>query len=301
VYFLFRGLNCELFAFPLWYPKSCSRAAPRPHDACAKFLVKINWYAGEENAEGWGWMGCSVLQTSQRPWYSIFPFLSYHTLRNAPNTSTFFRALIRELWNDDMTAEEYREEKRAYESYFAHIFQELSTIAGGGDSIIRDLTFEHVFEIVQKLKSQNWTRAELIAESHPISGVFDTAHTQTTINFAAGLLVPLNFKSVGGARRGDVVSWLEGDTLSETISKRIEKITSRPCTSPQACTSCNQSGFERYGKNFNARQLARIAGFEIIWTSNLVDHLLLQDEDDNVKVHIFHQLKVLENHLKFPE
>ncbi|CAM6000730.1 unnamed protein product [Sphagnum balticum] len=224
-----------------------------------------------------------------------------YTLREVPNNPIFFRDLIREIWNEELTAAEYREDKKDYESYIVHIFQELSTIAGGGDSIIRDLTFEHIFELVQKLKSQKWTHGELLADCYPVSGILDKIHTQAAVNLAAGLLVPLNFKSVGGARRGDVVSWQENHTLSDTISKRIQAITSRPCSSPQICTSCNQSGFENYGKNFNARQIARIAGFEIIWTSNFFDHLLLQDEDDSVKVHIFHQLKVLENHLKFPE
>lgn len=224
-----------------------------------------------------------------------------YTFREAPSTPTFFRAVIREIWNDDLTAAEYREDKKAYESYFVHIFQDLIAVAGGGDSTVRDLEFEQLFEIVKKLKSQRWTQTELITKFHPISGVFDTAHTKTAINLAAGLLVPLNIRSVRGARRGEVVSWCESDTLSQMISKRIEATSTRQCSSRETCTSCNRKGFERYGKNFNARQLARIAGFEIIWTSNLVDHLLLQDEDDNVKVHIFHQLKVLENHLNFPE
>jgi hypothetical protein len=140
----------------------------------------------------------------------------------------------------------------------------------------------------------------LIASS-PISGIQDTAYIETAVNLAAGLLVPLNFKSAGGARRGEVVVWHDNDTIKDTILKRIEAISRKPCSSREACIRCDQSGYERYGKKFNVRQLARIAGFEIIWTSNLVDHLLLQDEDDNVKVHIFHQLKVLENLLEFPE
>jgi len=40
-----------------------------------------------------------------------------------------------------------------------------------------------------------------------------------------------------------------------------------------------------------------VAGFDIIWTSNLLDHLLVQDEDEKLKVHVFHHVKVLENHL----
>ncbi|KUI66045.1 hypothetical protein VM1G_01349 [Cytospora mali] len=45
-------------------------------------------------------------------------------------------------------------------------------------------------------------------------------------------------------------------------------------------------------KNFIARNLGRIAGLEIVWTDNLVDHLRMSDDD--TKVHIFHHASFLE-------
>lgn len=207
---------------------------------------------------------------------------------------------MQEIWSEHLSAQEYQEYKRDYESYFIHIFQELSAVAGGGDSIVRDLKYEHIFGIVQKLKSQHWTRGEIATNVHAILGVVDSAQTQRAVNLAAALLVPLNFKGLGGVWRGEVISWQENETLSETIAKRIKTISGGPMNLRGTCASCSQSKHDRYGKNFNAMKLARIAGFEIIWTSNLMDHLLLQDEDDKVKVYIFHQLKVLENHLNFP-
>ncbi|KAF2969455.1 hypothetical protein GQX73_g4119 [Xylaria multiplex] len=45
-------------------------------------------------------------------------------------------------------------------------------------------------------------------------------------------------------------------------------------------------------KTFKARNFSRIAGLEIIWTDNLVDHLRLTDDD--TKVHIFHHASFLE-------
>lgn len=45
-------------------------------------------------------------------------------------------------------------------------------------------------------------------------------------------------------------------------------------------------------KNFTARNLGRIAGLEIVWTDNLVDHLRMSDDD--TKVHIFHHASFLE-------
>lgn len=45
-------------------------------------------------------------------------------------------------------------------------------------------------------------------------------------------------------------------------------------------------------KTFTAKNISRIAGLEIIWTDNLVDHLRLTDDD--TKVHIFHHASFLE-------
>lgn len=45
-------------------------------------------------------------------------------------------------------------------------------------------------------------------------------------------------------------------------------------------------------KKFIARNITRIAGLEIVWTDNLLDHLRLTDDD--MKVHVFHHASFLE-------
>lgn len=45
-------------------------------------------------------------------------------------------------------------------------------------------------------------------------------------------------------------------------------------------------------KNFTGPNLERIAGLEIVWTDNLIDHLRLSDDD--TRVHIFHHAAFLE-------
>ena len=47
-------------------------------------------------------------------------------------------------------------------------------------------------------------------------------------------------------------------------------------------------------KIFNAANLERITGIQVVWTSNLADHLALKDED--TKVMLFHQASFLELH-----
>ncbi|ROW00376.1 hypothetical protein VMCG_07260 [Cytospora schulzeri] len=52
-------------------------------------------------------------------------------------------------------------------------------------------------------------------------------------------------------------------------------------------------------KNFTARNLGRIAGLEIVWTDNLIDHLRMSDDD--TKVHIFHHASFLERQRQSPK
>lgn len=220
-----------------------------------------------------------------------------YTLRKTPTTTAFSRAVIREIWNHDLTVDEYREYHKLYESYFAHIYQDLSTAACSGDSQIPDFTHEQILEIVRNLKSQPCTKLEAAQFFHQSTGCTDTGRIDRAINLASGFLLPLNFKSVGGARRGAVVAWEDNDCLGQTVTKSVMMMANGSIASQSGCNSCNSAW--TFSKKFNARQLSRVAGFEIIWTSNLLDHLLVQDEDEKVKVHIFHHVKVLENHLTF--
>jgi hypothetical protein len=48
-------------------------------------------------------------------------------------------------------------------------------------------------------------------------------------------------------------------------------------------------------KLFNAYNLSRIARIEVVWTSNLADHLRMQDDD--TRVAIFQHAFFLENQL----
>jgi hypothetical protein len=217
------------------------------------------------------------------------------TLRKTPTTSAFLRSVIREIWNQNLTAEEYRDHGPIYESYFSHIYRDLSTAACSGDSQIPDITHEQILNMVRNLRSQSYTKLEAAHFFRQSTEPTDAGRINRAVNLAAGLLVPLNFKSVGGARRGAVVTWKDDDCLAQTVSNAVAMITESLKHSESGCASCNSAW--TFSKSFNARQLTRVAGFEIIWTSNLLDHLLVQDDDDKVKIHIFHHVKVLENHL----
>jgi hypothetical protein len=57
-----------------------------------------------------------------------------------------------------------------------------------------------------------------------------------------------------------------------------------------------------FPRSFSAYKLNYITDFEVIWTSNLLDHLRLIDEGDTgIKVFIFHHTMLLDLHLSLPK
>lgn len=76
------------------------------------------------------------------------------------------------------------------------------------------------------------------------------------------------------------LTWKEG-TIIDLVGTEI---------SPQTMMGDNV----KLEKMFNARNLERIAGIEIRWTSNLADHLRMRDEDSAVE--IFHYASFLRFH-----
>lgn len=129
------------------------------------------------------------------------------TLRKTPTTAAFLRMVIREIWNQEFTPDQHREYRQLYGSYFAHIYEELCTVACSGDSQIPNLTHCQILEAVQNLKSHSCTKSEAARAFYLSTGCTDEDRVTRAITLAAGLLVPLNFKSAGGARRGELVSW----------------------------------------------------------------------------------------------
>ncbi|KAH7327556.1 hypothetical protein BKA65DRAFT_69054 [Rhexocercosporidium sp. MPI-PUGE-AT-0058] len=216
-------------------------------------------------------------------------------LRKGQSTPTFLRAVVRELWDQEILLREYQQNPKFYGSYITHIYRDILVAACRSDFQTPECSHRHIFDLVKRLKCQRWTKLEATGYLQTLSSCSDAAYLERCVDIAAGLLVPLNFQGVGGARRGEIVRWEDNMCLSETVSNWMA-VNSSGVLQNQ-CTSCSSSW--RFCRKFNAYQVTHISGFEIVWTSNLADHLLVQDDDDKVKLHIFHQVKVLENHLAF--
>lgn len=86
-----------------------------------------------------------------------------------------------------------------------------------------------------------------------------------------------------------------------TRTTNFEDIACLTCGDPMSHDTShrfNDGGFDKtavtFSRSFSAHKLAHIAGFEIVWTSNLLDHLRLDDANEKIRVHIFHQTRLLD-------
>ncbi|KAI1346407.1 hypothetical protein F5Y01DRAFT_319774 [Xylaria sp. FL0043] len=104
---------------------------------------------------------------------------------------------------------------------------------------------------------------------------------ENTIDLAASLVVMCDCGiSSHGFSGSTEIQW-QHDSLGEFLAKYFGE---KPILSHENI---------KLEKTFKARNFGRIAGLEIIWTDNLVDHLRLTDDD--TKVHVFHHASFLQS------
>jgi hypothetical protein len=146
---------------------------------------------------------------------------------------------------------------------------------------------QKIASVVALLKRPDTTRAtlEMFVKKQLSSNSDDSVEIlYDSINLAVRLLlmIPIGpFLGSGITLRNETyLSWREG-TITELVSTTF---------SPQ--TQIQER--VKLEKVFNARNLKRIAGMEIRWTSNLADHLRMRDEDTAVE--LFHCASFLKFH-----
>ena len=147
---------------------------------------------------------------------------------------------------------------------------------GGGE------THEEVLGIIALLQSNDLSRSDIsIKLQYDGCEESDVEAINASIDLAARLWLTL---SIGSLQRsvtpGSTISWNHGrlaDTLIDVLSPKFKL-----------------SDSVKFPKAFNAANLEKIAGIEVVWTSNLADHLCLKEDD--TKVMLYHQASFLELH-----
>ena len=198
-----------------------------------------------------------------------------HSLQTLLLTPESRREFVNSLWKCDLPLENFR--IPGYEAFFRYYQDQCTTL----------LCENHC---------QTKSHRELIRRALEIS---DQALSQSQLdewlssseaneeNRAWTLLTArvLSMVDIGGLRNGVRLGQVSRPWTSGRLGDFLEA--TFPGTN-------EEPGDVRLEKLFTARNLERVAGIQVIWTSNLADHLLLEDDDNSVR--IFAHISFLELH-----
>ena len=176
------------------------------------------------------------------------------------------QAIIREIFQIDHSAN--------LDAYFRDWFEEQCDAATGQVSVH---THRETLRIISFLQA-NLSRADIVTKLHVQCD--DEDLVAASIDLAARIWLTLSIGTLPNSQSpGTSVAWNDG-----RLSSTVHSLWSLPQLSDSI----------KLPKSFNAANIEKIVGIKIEWTSNLVDHLRL--EDDDTKVLIYHQMSFLELH-----
>lgn len=183
------------------------------------------------------------------------------------------------MFDIQMTEANYQSREEGFESYFTHWYEEQCSDRTGP---IAKLSHEELLQIVELLKDPAATYDSIKATvPQKIPSLQTDAQVETGVVLAARIW---SISSIGDLKQclsfGSNVAWRSG-SLSDIL---MDYYTFPPKTAENF----------KIPKLFNAVNLSRIAGIKICWTSNLLDHLQMTDDDRTV--HIFHHVSFLKLH-----
>ena len=216
-------------------------------------------------------------------------------LSTLPTSADDVRMLMLSLWEPELADDNYVANSRGFEAYVQHIYTDLCRIACTGQNPISAMTHEQLVRVCRLLRAPEATLASVLA----LLGS-QTAEMERLVKVGAGVLLPLNISGIGGVRPGKSVDWAPTTRLSDLARTVVGTPAPLPVHATHAsCTICSTP--IPLPTSFNAYSLEFVAGFEVIWTSSLADHLRLVEVDEKLRLYIFHHTGLLQCHLSLPE
>ncbi|KAE8442631.1 hypothetical protein EG329_002988 [Mollisiaceae sp. DMI_Dod_QoI] len=207
------------------------------------------------------------------------PDLLERKLFSAPLSSDARLAILNKMFDDRVTEAGYESQKAGFESYFNHWYEEQCSHRTGQISNLSHQDLLHIIELVKDPAATYDSTKAAIPQRLP--GLTTEAQIEGVLILAARVW---SISSIGNISQclsfGSNLSW-DHNSLSETLN----------CYYKQPSKAVE---FVKIPKIFNAVNLNQIAGIRICWTSNLLDHLKMTDDDK--RVHIFHHVSFLKLH-----
>ena len=182
----------------------------------------------------------------------------------------------------------------AYESFFTR-YALLCKLAANKDREVEKMTHWHLVEIIALLKNRGSTREKVAATvmQDPVVANSESL-ARTLVDLAAGLWLMLSISNYpGDISYDEPIIWSDHETLTENLYETQQGLIKK--TFPHLYSSTDMV---KLPQAFTAAHLEQIGGIEVIWTSNLADHLLLKDDD--TKLMLFHQISILQFHKRSP-
>ena len=176
----------------------------------------------------------------------------------------------------------------AFQAFFTR-YAIMCRLAANTNRAIEIISHWHFAAVVNLVKEHPDEPRHLAINRIPSSEQFDwekhgwDSHlAETLLHLAAGTWSMLSIgRFSGDVSYDEPVSWDDKESLNDVIRKYLPS------------KSLSQE-MVKLPQTFTAAHLERIGGIEVIWTSNLADHLLLKDDD--TKLMLFHQISILQLH-----
>lgn len=191
-------------------------------------------------------------------------------------------ALERAFWNFEGAQLDLSDV--SLDRYWAFYQSECAKALHEGGQHISIRTHQDIAECVQMLRSG---QERQVVKDH-LRSKLTTLHAnedeilENSIDLAASVLVMISFCSYSYGFSGRRwLNWNNGSSLHTFLRDFFHD-------SHTGATKENA----KLEKIFTAHNLTRIAGLEVVWTDNMLDHLRLTDDDQ--RVHIFHHASFLE-------
>lgn len=198
--------------------------------------------------------------------------------------------IIRALWEGAPQVRLSGIDEGSFGPYFAHYTQECNLALHDCGRHVSARKHEDIARVVELLRARLDRQAifeQLQVELGGLAPENEGNMINGTIDLVARIFLMMSFGDLPHAFAGpNRLSWKEG-TIQECLRQYLEI--------PRALNPENV----KLEKLFNARNLGRVAGIQIKWTSNLAEHLCMIDDDERVA--IFHHASFLKLHQKRQE
>lgn len=193
-------------------------------------------------------------------------------------TKQFKRHIINAIFGISLTELQF-DASAGFHTYFNDWYEEQCDVVGGHASIA---THREVLDVIAQLQKDDPDRLAILQKLALSRGL--TAQdkiVRVTVDLAARLWLSISIGCIEQSLiPGNVVKW-DRDKLSDTLRSTL-------WPNPQLDDNI------KLPRAFTAANLERMGGLNVVWTSNLADHLSLKDDD--TKVMPFHQASFLELH-----